>query len=49
MSRIFGGLAAFALIRLLYPGFTAIQATDVVVPHQPNGEPPVAVNSLESS
>ncbi len=32
-AQILGGLAAFALIRILYPAITASQASEVVFPH----------------
>jgi arsenate reductase len=41
-AQIIGGGLAVALVKALYPGFTAEQAARVVVPHPPNGpgEPP---------
>jgi glycerol uptake facilitator-like aquaporin len=38
-AQIVGGLAAFGLIWVLYPGVTPVQASDVVVPHHLGAAP----------
>ncbi len=46
-AQIVGGLVAFGVIRVLYPGVTRDQASDVVVPHRPMTDDlePVVVRS----
>jgi glycerol uptake facilitator-like aquaporin len=38
-AQLAGGVAAYALIRVLYPGVTPAEAADVIFPHDSAGEP----------
>ena len=42
-AQILGGLAAFAVLKVLYPGVTPAEAADVVVPHLRGPDDPEAV------
>ena len=36
-AQVAGGILAFVMIKLLYPGFTPAEAADIVVPHHSSG------------
>jgi glycerol uptake facilitator-like aquaporin len=38
-AEVVGGLLAFEVVKVLYPGVTPAEAADVVVPHRPKGSP----------
>jgi glycerol uptake facilitator-like aquaporin len=48
-AQVLGGALAYALIRVLYPGFTSSNASDVVVPHHFDASPTAVTQSPESS
>ncbi len=48
-AQIVGGLVAFVIIRVLYPGVTHAQAAEVVVPHRLQAEDPEPADTQEQS